>query len=116
MRIKVNDTVEIISGDDREVRGKVLLVDHVSRKVVVEGVNRSYKHVPRSQKNPQGGRLSREMPISMSNVKLVCSECQQPARVGVRYLNDGSKERFCRKCKKGIGQLAPPSAAYAKKK
>ena len=36
MRIKVNDTVEIISGDDREVRGKVLLVDHVSRKVVVE--------------------------------------------------------------------------------
>ena len=116
MRIKVNDTVEIISGDDREVRGRVLRVDHASCKVVVEGVNRSYKHVARSQKNPQGGRLSREMPISMSNVKLVCSECQQPARVGVRYLDDGSKERFCRKCKKGIGQLAPPSVAYAKKK
>ena len=116
MHIKVDDTVEVISGDDRALRGKVLLVDHAARKVVVEGVNRSYKHVRRSQKNPQGGRLSREMPISMSKVKLVCNSCGQPTRSGARYLEDGSKERYCKKCGAGTGQIAPPRLAYEKKK
>ena len=82
MHIKIDDTVEVISGDDRSVRGKVLRVDHAARKVVVEGVNRTYKHVRRSQKNPQGGRLSKEMPISISNVKLICESCGQATRTG----------------------------------
>ena len=63
MHIRIDDTVEITTGDDRGLRGKVLRVDHQAGKIVVEGVNRVYKHVRRSQKNPQGGRLSKEMPI-----------------------------------------------------
>ena len=113
MHIKNDDTVEVISGDDRGVRGKVLHVDHAARKVVVEAVNRIYKHVRRSQKNPQGGRLSKEMPVSMSNVMIVCVSCGQAARTGTRFLQDGSKERFCKKCGKGNGQISPPRAAYA---
>lgn len=113
MHIKVDETVEVISGDNRGDRGKVLHVDHVARKVVIEGVNRSYKHVRRSQKNPQGGRLSKEMPVAISQVMLVCTACSQAARCGTRYLQDGSKERFCKKCGKGNGQLAPARAAYA---
>lgn len=115
MHIKINDTVEVISGDDQALRGKVLRVDHVACKVVVEGVNRTYKHVRKSQKNPQGGRLSKEMPISLSNVMLVCESCGQPARTGARYLDDGGKERFCKKCGAGIGLIAPARAAHAKK-
>ncbi len=113
MHIKVDDTVEVITGDDRGERGRVLSVDRNAGLVVIEGVNRVYKHVRRSQKNPQGGRLSKEMPMRISNVKLVCSSCGKAARTGARYAKDGAKERFCRSCKTSLGQLAPPKTAYA---
>ncbi|MBN2023527.1 MAG: 50S ribosomal protein L24 [Pirellulales bacterium] len=115
MHVKVNDTVEVIAGDDRGARGKVLKVDHATGKVTVEGVNRVYKHVRRSQRNPQGGRLSREMPVRISNVLLVCRACGKAARTGARYLDDGSKQRFCKKCGAENGAIAPPRARYAKK-
>lgn len=114
MHIRVDDTVEVIAGDDRGVRAKVLRVDRRAGKVVVEGVNRVWKHVRRSQKNPQGGRLSKEMPVQLANVLLVCPSCGKPSRTGARYLDDGSKERYCKKCGSSIGQIAPPRPRYAK--
>ena len=81
MRIKANDTVVILSGDDKGVRGKVVSIDHASGKVLVEGVNKVYKHVKRSQKNPQGGRLSMEMPVQISNVAYYCQACGKGVRV-----------------------------------
>ena len=115
MQIKVDDMVEIIAGDDRNVRGRVLTVNHQTGKLIVEGVNLVYKHVQRSQRNPQGGRLSREMPIQASNVLKVCEKCSKATRLGVRYNKDGSKERFCKKCGGGLGTVSPPKAAYAQK-
>jgi large subunit ribosomal protein L24 len=116
MHIRENDTVEVLIGDDAGKRGKVLHVHREAGKLLVEGVNRVYKHVRRSQRNPQGGRLAKEMPIQISNVLLVCSACQSKTRTGARYRDDGSKERYCKKCKKSIGQIAPARAAYARKK
>src|SRR5690349_6396927 len=110
MRIRVGDVVEITAGNDSGQRGKVLKVAHKHGKIVVEGMNRVFKHLRRSQKNPQGGRLSKEMPMQISNVMLVCSACSQATRVGVRFKDDGSKERFCKKCKASIGRIAPPRA------
>ena len=107
MHLKTNDIVEVISGDDRGLRGKILVIDRAAGKVVVEGMNRVYKHVKRSQKNPQGGRLNKEMPIQISNVLLFCSRCNKAARTGSRVIGDGSKERFCRKCSAAMGQLSP---------
>ncbi len=115
MHIRTDDIVLVTSGAERGTRARVLTVLPQSGKVVVEGVARVYKHVRRSQKNPQGGRLSKEMPIQMSNVMLVCTACGQPTRTGARFLDDGSKERFCKKCGSGLGQIAPPRAAHAKK-
>ena len=115
MWIRVDDTVEVTTGEDRGTRGKVLRVNRAAGKLVVEHVNRVYKHVRRSQKNPQGGRLSLEMPISASNVLLVCEKCAAAARMGARHLDDGSKERYCKKCGAGNGQIAPAKARYAKK-
>jgi large subunit ribosomal protein L24 len=115
MWIRANDMVQVISGEDRGTRGKVLRVDRTTGKLVVEGVNRVYKHVRRSQKNPQGGRLSREMPIAMSNVLLICEKCGAPTRLGARFLPDGAKERYCRKCGAGNGQIAPGKTREAKK-
>ena len=114
MHIKTGETVEVITGDDKGTRGKVLRIDRDGGKVVVEGINQVYKHVRRSQKNPQGGRLSKEMAIQLSNVLLVCTKCNQPARTGARFLDDGSKERFCKKCGAGLGQIAPARKAHAK--
>ena len=114
MHIRVNDTVEVITGDDRGTRAKVVNVDRTAGKLTVEGVNRVYKHVRRSERNPQGGRLSMEMPVQLSNVLLVCQACSAATRTGARYLDDGSKERFCKKCGAGIGQISPARVRYAK--
>jgi large subunit ribosomal protein L24 len=115
MRIKIDDIVIVIAGDDKGERGKVLRVDHQKQTVVVEGVNRVYKHVRKSQRNPQGGRLSKEMPIHISNVMLVDDRAGGPTRVGTRFLDDGSKERFSKKSGASLGQVAPPHKSHAKK-
>lgn len=107
MHIRVDDQVKVITGDDKGTTGKVLKVDRAAGKLVVEGVNRVYKHVRRSQRNPQGGRLSKEMPVAISNVLLVCPACGAATRTGARLAADGSKERYCKSCSKGIGQLSP---------
>jgi large subunit ribosomal protein L24 len=107
MHIRAGDTVKVICGDDKGVSGKVLKIDRLAGKLVVEGVNRVYKHVRRSQRNPQGGRLSKEMPVQIANVLLVCPSCNQAVRTGSRVAADGTKERVCRNCSKGIGALGP---------
>ena len=119
MHIRVDDIVEVISGADRgrggnHTRGKVLKVLRDEGRLVVEGVNRVYRHVKRSQKNLQGGRLSKEMPVQISNVQLVCTACGKAARTGARFLADGSKVRYCKKCDAAIGQIAPAREAHVK--
>jgi large subunit ribosomal protein L24 len=117
MHIRTNDIVEVIAGFDRGTRAKVLRVLGEEQKIVVEGVNRVYKHVRRSQKNPRGGRLFKEMPVSISNVMLVCPSCSRPTRTGARLHDDGSKHRVCKRktCGKEIGQLSPPRDKSRKK-
>ncbi len=115
MHIRVDDKVKVIAGDENGVEARVLKVDRTKGKLIVEGVNRVYKHMKRSQRNPQGGRLSKEMPVQMSNVLLVCPACGKATRTGARFLADGSKERFCKKCDKGIGAIAPAHTSHVKK-
>jgi large subunit ribosomal protein L24 len=115
MHIRVDDMVEVITGGDRGTRAKVLTVDRTAGKLVVEGVNRVYKHMRRSQRNPQGGRLSKEMPIQISNVMLVCPSCGKASRTGARLRDDGVKERYCKKCGAGVGVLAPARKAPVNK-
>lgn len=116
MLLRINDEVQVIAGADKGHRGKVLKIDRKNNKVVVEGAGRVWKHVRRSQKNPQGGRLNKEMPISASNVLLIDPGSDSPTRVGVRYLENGSKERFAKKSGASLGQMAPPRPQYANKK
>ena len=116
MHVKKDDMVEVIAGDDAQ-KGrarKVLRVLPEVNKIVVEGVNRVYKHVKPNRRNPQGGRLSKEMPIACSNVLLYCTTCKRGVRSGRRYAADGHKERFCKKCGAGLGALSKARAKYAK--
>jgi large subunit ribosomal protein L24 len=111
MLIRSGDIVEVRSGNSRGVRGKVLSVRPKDGTLVVEGVNRVYRHMRRSQKNPQGGRLSKEMPIDASNVLLVCTACSKATRLGVRVGEDGSRTRCCRRCDAELGTLRRAASA-----
>ncbi len=113
MLIRENDEVLVISGANKGKRGKVLKVNREDGRVVVEGINQVYKHVRKSNKNPQGGRLSKEAAIDVSNVALLCPQTGKPTRVGVRYLKDGSKERFAKRSGASLGLIAPAKARYA---
>jgi large subunit ribosomal protein L24 len=118
MNIRKDDQVEVIAGDDKGSPSdrrfaKVLRVLPSRNKIVVEGVNRVYKHMRPSNKNPQGGRLSKEMPIDASNVLLVCPKCNRGVRVGHRYTDEGQKQRYCKKCNHALGILGPRKGAYA---
>ena len=113
MLIRTGDTVEVIAGNDRGQKSKVLKVDRSTGKAVVEGVNRVKKHIRRSQKYPQGGVLSKEMPVQLSNVQYVCTSCGAATRLGARFLDDGTKERFCKKCNASAGQIAPAKKAHS---
>ncbi|HEY2827714.1 MAG TPA: 50S ribosomal protein L24 [Pirellulales bacterium] len=116
MHIRQDDIVEVIAGDDRGNRGKVLRVLPKNGKVVVEGVNRVYKHMKRSQKNPQGGRLSKEMPVSISNVMLVDPSSDKPTRVGVRVNKDGSRERYSKQSGASLGAVSAIRKEAGKRK
>ncbi len=114
MLLRTEDKVIVITGADKDKTGRVLKIDRKKNKVVVEGVARVWKHVRKSAKNPQGGRLNKEMPISVSNVMIVCPQTGKPSRIGVRYLADGSKERFAKKSGASLGKIAPADPKYAK--
>ena len=85
MRLKTGDVVQVMAGDDKGTRGKIARVIRDKNKVVVEGVNRVYKHVKRGHaKAPQGGRLSIEMPIDASNVMLIDPKTNKPTRTRIQ--------------------------------
>jgi large subunit ribosomal protein L24 len=70
LQIKTDDIVKIIAGADKGKTGKVLRTLPYQRKVVVQNINMHWKHLRRSQDAPSGGRLEREQPMSISNVRL----------------------------------------------
>ena len=120
MHVRKDDVVEVLTGDDAgtpqsRTTGRVLRVLPDENKVVVEGINRVYKHLKPSRQNPQGGRLSKEMPIDASNVLLYCSTCRRGVRIGRRYTDDGRKERYCKKCGNNLGMLSKARRQYARK-
>jgi large subunit ribosomal protein L24 len=105
MNIRKDDTVQVLTGDDKGRTGRVLRVLVDKGKVVVEGINRVYKHMKPSRRNPQGGRLSKEMPVDVSNVALFCPNCRRGVRVARRINENGSKERVCKKCDRSLGLI-----------
>ncbi|MCD4825402.1 MAG: 50S ribosomal protein L24 [Phycisphaerae bacterium] len=103
--VKKGDMVVVLAGDDKGKTGEVLRVYMKSDKVLIQGVNRVYRHMKPSRQNPHGGRIQKEMPVHVSNVLPVDPETSQPTRVGFRITQDGSKERYARKSGKSLGLL-----------
>jgi len=114
MHVRKDDVVEVISGDDKGKRGKVLRVLAKEGKLVVEGINRTKKSVKPSKRNPQGGQLSVELPLDASNVLLIDPQDGKPTRTGVRIMPDGSKVRYSKRTGAEMGRLSPAKARRAK--
>jgi large subunit ribosomal protein L24 len=96
--IRKDDMVQVISGKDKGKKGKVLHTYPKLSKALVEGINTLKKHKRKTQQNQQGGIIDIEMPIALSNLSLLCKSCNQPTRVGIKVGQDGTKNRFCKRC------------------
>jgi large subunit ribosomal protein L24 len=97
-RIKKGDIVEVISGEDKGMRGEVLRVFPRENRVVVSKINMIIKHqdAKRSGRSTQGGRIQFEAPIDLSKVMLVSPKDNIPTRVGFAVV-DGRKVRISRR-------------------
>ena len=102
MHVKKDDTVRIISGDDRGKTGKVLAVSPKEGKVIVEGLNMVKKHVKPRKAGDQGGIVEAESAIYASKVEVVCPSCKKATRVGHTVQEDGKKLRVCKHCGKEL--------------
>lgn len=102
MKIRKNDTVQVMAGKDRGKRGKVRFAHPKKNRVIVEGINFIKKHSRARGQVRQAGIIDLEAQIDVSNVMLLCGKCNRPTRVGFTFLEDGRKVRICRKCKEVI--------------
>ena len=101
LRIKKEDSVIVISGKDRDLTKprRVLQVIPSKQRVMVEGANLIKRHTrPNPQRNIKGGIVEREAPVHVSNLMVVCPECNKPVRVARKVFEDGTRHRVCRKC------------------
>jgi large subunit ribosomal protein L24 len=105
-RVRKGDRVHVLAGKDAGKEGRVISVLPSKNRVLVEGVNRVKRHEkvrPSARGGGQeGGIITKELPVDLSNVTLVCSNCG-PTRVGFSVAEDGTKIRICRSCE---GELA----------
>jgi large subunit ribosomal protein L24 len=101
MKIKKGDTVLIISGKEKGKKGKVLEAFPHQKKITVEGINLVKKHRRAKSEREKGQMIEMAKPINVSNVKLICSKCNQPTRVGYK-LAEKNKYRICKKCNQEI--------------
>ena len=101
MHIKTGDTVIVLSGDDKGVKGKVIAASPKEGKVIVEKANMIHKHVKPRRQGESGGIVDAEGAIYASKVALYCSKCEQGVRVKTQVV-DGKKIRVCAKCGKEL--------------
>ena len=97
MNIRRDDTVIVLSGDDKGVKGKVIAVSPKEDKVIVEKVNMIHKHVKARKQGDTSGIIDAEGAIYASNVAIYCPTCKKGVRVRHEIV-DGKKVRVCAKC------------------
>lgn len=96
MRLKKNDNVKLLAGKDRGKTGKLLRVDTEKNTVLVEGITQKRHRRPRKQ-GEKGEIVSVPRPLHISNVAIVCPNCDKTTRLGAR--TEGEKKvRYCKKC------------------
>lgn len=101
-KIRKDDIVLVTKGKDKGKKGKVIKVIGETKRALVEGVNTVKKHKRQTRQDQQGGIVSIELPISVSNLAIFCKHCERGVKVGFSNLKDGTKARLCKSCKEVI--------------
>ena len=101
-KIKKNDVVYVLTGRDRGKTGKVFRIFPKKDRALVEGINYVKKHARKTKTNQQGGIVQKESSINLSNLALFCKTCNKHARVGINVLADGTRARYCKRCKEVV--------------
>lgn len=101
-KIKNGDTVQVKAGKDRGKRGKVIRVLPREGKIVIEGVNVITRHRKARPGTPQAGIIKQESPIAASKVMVFHERHEEAVRTGFRFLEDGTKVRYCKSCKETL--------------
>lgn len=96
IKIKAGDTVRVITGADKGKEGKVLEVQPLKNRVMIEGINIVSKHTKPNTENPDGGIIKKEAALHLSNVMLVDPSTGKATRVG-RKVEDGKVVRYAKK-------------------
>ena len=97
LNVKKGDTVVILSGKDKGKQGKIIQAMPKKAEVIVEDINKVKRHSKPSLKAPQGGIITKEMPLNVCKVQLICPACNKPTRVAHKIV-DGKNRRACKKC------------------
>jgi len=101
MKFKLNDKVLVLSGKDKGKTGTILKLNKVQGLAVVGGVNIHKRHV-KNRDGKGGGIIPQEAPFSVSNLSVICPNCEKKTRVSYKLNQTGKKERTCKKCKQAI--------------
>jgi large subunit ribosomal protein L24 len=102
LHVRRGDRVKVISGNYKGATGQVIRSEPDRRRVVVDGVNMRKRHRAPSPENPEGGIVTFEQPIHVSNVMLICPHCDEPSRTSRRRDDDGTVERICKRCENPV--------------
>jgi len=97
-KLKKNDNVQVISGKDRGKQGQVREVMPKDGRAVITGINMIKRHQKSRSQTEPAGIIEREAAIQIANLMVVCTNCGQPARIGIHFRPDGRKSRYCKKC------------------
>lgn len=97
MFIKKGDTVLVLSGKDKGKQGKIIQAMPKKQMAVVEDINKVKRHCKPSLKTPQGGIISKEMPLHVCKLQVVCPACNKPTRICHKTI-EGKNKRACKKC------------------
>lgn len=98
MHVKRGDLVKVIAGRDKGKEGHIVQSLPKQSRVIVEKVNLVKRHQKPTMANPEGGIITKEAPIHVSNVMKVCTSCKKPTRIAHKFLDNGKKVRACKHC------------------
>ncbi len=96
LRIKVGDTVQVISGANKKDRGEILRIDREKQRAIVSGVNKVFKHVKPTEKE-QGKIISFEASIHISNLMVIPKGSEVPSRIGRKHDENAKLRRYAKK-------------------
>jgi large subunit ribosomal protein L24 len=97
MHVRKGDTVLVLTGKDRGLRGRIIRAEPRRQRAVVEGLNKVKRHTRPNPRLIQGGIIEKEAPIHVSNLMLICPHCHRPTRPAHMVTETGAKSRSCRR-------------------